>query len=185
MKTNMECKWWLIYSHHNLSSELSFSTPVDVAWTKILGKQGSEESLRGLQALFSSRDHLERFNFSKSHKSILALDGMQLEDLQNCNASEINTIDSFGITALSWAARRGDDAAVSLLLKHGSDPNICDIWGFSPLHFAANLSERESIDQLISYGAEVNKTDRWDRNPFHYMTLTCSDSAFYDPLVKA
>lgn len=71
------------------------------------------------------------------------------------------------------------------LLVRKADPNICNIWGMAPIHFASNLSDPNSVQQLVCYRADVNKADRWGRNAFHYMTKTCSDLAFFEPIIRA
>jgi ankyrin repeat protein len=152
---------------------------------KILGKQGNEERLDMLKVLFPDDDPFLTFNFSEAHKLVFLKGGGRLESFQSSRLEKVDDLDRFGITALSWAARRGDDKSLIHLLDRGADPNICDVWGMAPIHFASNLSNPNSIQQLVSWRADVNKADGWGRNAFHYMTKTCSDTAFLEPIIEA
>jgi ankyrin repeat protein len=155
-----------------------------MAWIKIIGMQGPEKSLEILKSLFPDDDPFVAYNFSETHKAVLGIGAKKLES-QLSEITRVNDPDSFGITALSWAARRGDDRSLIQLLARGADPNICDIWDMAPVHFASNLSDPNSVQQLVYYRANVNKTDRWCRNAFHYMTKTCSNPAFFEPFIRA
>ena len=51
-------------------------------------------------------------------------------------------------TPLHWAAEKGFEGSLKILLAHGSDPQIQDNRGFTPLHYASS-AERETIVKLL------------------------------------
>lgn len=57
--------------------------------------------------------------------------------------------------ALLSAARRGDWAAATRLLKAGAQPNVRDVWGDTVLTHAAAAGEIEVVRALLAAGAHV------------------------------
>lgn len=56
---------------------------------------------------------------------------------------------SEGETALHWAADRGHEAVVAVLLKHGADVNATDNDGLTACHYAA-LAEQRGAAELLA-----------------------------------
>jgi ammonium transporter Rh len=63
------------------------------------------------------------------------------------------------------AAGKGDEAAVSLLLKAGVDANCADYDGRTPLHLAVANQQERVITLLTAAGADVTREDRWGVSP--------------------
>ncbi|XP_049796110.1 TD and POZ domain-containing protein 1-like [Schistocerca nitens] len=59
-----------------------------------------------------------------------------------------------GLTALHWAAERGDAAVVRLLLSAASDPSARDRVGMTPLHLVAYFGHTEAAAALLQAGAD-------------------------------
>lgn len=68
-----------------------------------------------------------------------------------------------GYTALHFAADKGDEDLVDLLLAHKADPNITDRRRQSPLHIAADGGEEEIVKKLVAAGADVLLEDNLKR----------------------
>jgi ankyrin repeat protein len=68
-----------------------------------------------------------------------------------------------GYTALHYAADKGDEDLVSLLLTHKADPNITDRRKQSPLHIAADGGEEDIVKKLVAAGADVLLEDNLKR----------------------
>ena len=69
---------------------------------------------------------------------------------------DINAVDKTGQTALHYAAKTGNLAALEILCGLGANPNIRSNWiGETPLHIAAALGHPEMIKVLISNGADT------------------------------
>ena len=72
----------------------------------------------------------------------------------------LNKIDSHRMTGLMWAARRGHEAVVQLLLKQGANTEITDVAGRTALILAAE-DGREAVVQLLllEEGVNINAKD--------------------------
>merc|ERR1712080_102728 len=89
--------------------------------------------------------------------------------LQSCYCVDqlINRHDNKGRTAMHFAASRGSDEIVHLLLEHGANPNLQDYNGNTPLHLAACTHHIRVITLLLRFGADVAATDAFGKTPLH------------------
>ena len=69
--------------------------------------------------------------------------------------AEVNEALGDGMSALHWAAERGDSELASLLIYAGAKPNVgTRIGSYTPLHIAARAGRGELIEQLLAAGAD-------------------------------
>ena len=59
-------------------------------------------------------------------------------------------------TALHFAADRGDEFVVDLLLRRGANPRVTSDGGWTPLHNAAERCKAGVVARLLAAGADVN-----------------------------
>jgi hypothetical protein len=79
----------------------------------------------------------------------------------------VNKGDSYGKTALHWAARRGHEATVQLLLQARAKVNARDIHGETPLHEAASSGHEIVVQLLLQAGEEVDAKTPDGETPLH------------------
>lgn len=65
-------------------------------------------------------------------------------------------VDADGTTALHWAVRAGDLAAVRQLLREGLDARAANRYGVTPLALAAQNGDPAIVDVLLAAGADAN-----------------------------
>jgi len=73
--------------------------------------------------------------------------------------ADVNISNTYGMTALHWASKNGQDQMVELLLKSGATASleaINDQYRNTPLHFAAGNRHIDIIRTLVKAGANVN-----------------------------
>lgn len=90
------------------------------------------------------------------------------------NDRGLDTMLTFGTTALIRAAKAGDVPLVKILLEHGANPNLATNRGFTPVHAAAGLGSNdidsrgidktqpeaiETLKLLLAYKADINSKD--------------------------
>jgi ankyrin repeat protein len=69
---------------------------------------------------------------------------------------DVNAAQGDGMTALHWAARRGDTELVSMLLAAGANVRATTrLGGYTPLLMAAEMGNAGAIDALIGAGADA------------------------------
>jgi ankyrin repeat protein len=73
----------------------------------------------------------------------------------------INQRDSNGRTALSWAAERGHEAVVRLLLEKGADVEAKTTFGETALPIAARGGHEAVVRLLLEKGADVEANNGW------------------------
>ena len=86
----------------------------------------------------------------------------------------LDTMLTFGATALIRAAKAGDAPLVQMLLEYGADPNLATNRGFTPVHAAAGLGSNdidsrgidntqaqaiETLKLLLAKRADINRKD--------------------------
>ena len=125
--------------------------------------------------MFNDEKYFDSRQFPLFHKIILGLNGADLGNQLELSASQLNARDADGRTALSWAAARGDEAAVSQLLHAKANPNIAGHDGRTPLHWAALSSSHETVKMLLGFKADTDARDQWLRTPIHY--ASCNHAA--------
>ena len=133
--------------------------PVDIVWDTILAKFVTGERASHIASLFRNDDHIESRGFPLLQKCVLEILPLNLEHMLTASTAEIDEIDADGRTSLIWAAIRGDEKNLDLLLKFGADPSICDKLRKAPLHHARNaactrllLNARNNLGQRDAYG---------------------------------
>ena len=120
------------------------------------------------RCLFDDEDYLESRNFPPLHKTVLGLVRNDLQQQLEASASTIDDRDADGLTALHWAAAKGDIDAVNALLKFSATPNVRSRRGHSPLSWASQIPSQQRIEivqTLLAHGADVNHTDSYNRTP--------------------
>lgn len=120
------------------------------------------------------------------HRRVLGLETGNLEEQLNETPQPIvNARDSFGKTPLLYASRRGDFAAVKLLLDNGADVSLSDSMRRSPLHMAARSRSIPIIKSLIKSGADPNAANFLNELPAHYACYEEDSARLVKPLVDA
>ncbi|KAJ6190496.1 hypothetical protein N7519_000517 [Penicillium mononematosum] len=119
---------------------------------------GLSETAVGALRIIARNGYLEDFideaRFTKTHRIVLGLSMLSLEDEITRSPQDINAVDAMGRTALAWAAARGDTRAIVTLLSHGADPNIVDVQLSGPLSNAASQSHTVAVRLLLEAGAQ-------------------------------
>ena len=70
--------------------------------------------------------------------------------------SDVNASQGDGMTALHWAARHGDAALTSLLLRAKASPKATTrIGAYTPLHVAGEVGSAEVVKVLLASGADA------------------------------
>ena len=157
-------------------------TAAEYAGAKVLGNSAGVGTTKNLQELFFDTHLLEYGKFSDLHKVVLQIrPGNIKEELQRSTAL-LDTVDSTWRSPLSWAAQRGEDEAVRLLLEYGADPNNNDNTNMTPLHYAAQTDTPKCLLLLIEYGARISQQTRgW--TALHYACCLHDDVAYVKPLL--
>jgi len=88
--------------------------------------------------------------------------------------ADVNAAQGDGMSALHWAAERGDMALMEVLLYAGAELEASTRIGqYRPLHIAARNGNREALDRLIAAGAEVSAiTYPSGSTPLHLAALS-------------
>lgn len=113
-------------------------------------------ALRSIAKVGYLEDFIEEAGFTRTHKIVLGLSLLSLEDEIAQNPDDINRVDAMGRTPLAWAAARGDTRAIVTLLGHGADPNIMDIQLSGPLSNAAAQGRTVAVRLLLEAGAHTD-----------------------------
>ncbi len=73
---------------------------------------------------------------------------------------DVNTKNHYGVTALNFAADKGNLEVVNLLLEHGADPNLKDsFYGDTPLGWAIYKKNTAIILSMINHGGDIKNED--------------------------
>ena len=121
-----------------------------------------------MRSLFPDNgSYLDERRFPKLQKIILGLDVGSLENELKVYSSDIDAVDSTGYTALMWAARRGDNAALDVLLRAGADPNIRSNFGISALIQASRTPDPRCVKLLLEFGADITSVPIDGYNALH------------------
>ena len=79
---------------------------------------------------------------------------------------DVNAVDDFGNTALSWLVAHSHEGLTQLLLKSNADPNIgVGTAPDTPLTHAAKRGYAHIVTLLFEYGADPNGVTLDDRKP--------------------
>jgi len=90
--------------------------------------------------------------------------------LFNFKKWDLNATDLHGCTALTWAARKGHDGDVKVLLEQvGLHPDIADNWGKTPLSWASGSGHCEIVKMLLEQNnVNPDRAARGGRAPLSY-----------------
>lgn len=80
---------------------------------------------------------------------------------------DVNISDSYGRTALHYAAEQGHADIIDLLLQAGSFVNAMDFEGMTPLYLAAARGNRDAVQALVLSSANINLRATDKSTPLH------------------
>jgi ankyrin repeat protein len=115
----------------------------------------SDTAVGALQALTKGshfEDFVEEARFTQTHRIVLGLSMLSLEEEIILHPEDIDAVDAMGRTSLAWAAARGDRRAVVTLLSHGANPNITDVQLSSAVSNAAAQGHTVCVRLLLEAG---------------------------------
>ncbi|KAL6716981.1 hypothetical protein ACLMJK_004895 [Lecanora helva] len=120
-----------------------FTTPEELRMTAVL-------------PLFEKHDVVDHWNLKYIHLIILGCATVDLATYLTISEDEIDVVDSWGRTALMWAAWRGDSASVSLLLEFGASSQATSYDGNSVLIYATYGGSLDCLRLILGTGAYIN-----------------------------
>jgi hypothetical protein len=159
-------------------------SPSDEAWRRILNNDSSDIYSTRLRALLGSEDSYD-LCLGPLHRIVVGLSCADLQTQIDLEPARIDDRDWLGSTPLIWAAARGNQTYLSLLLSRGAQVNVRDSEGRTALHHAATNGSLECIRALLNAGAEPNSTALCGLTPLHGAIYfdNCSDVEQTVPLL--
>lgn len=83
--------------------------------------------------------------------------------------ADVNAVQGDGVTALHWAATKGDAELASMLVVAGANLRATTRFGgYTPLHVAAERGHTAVIGTLVKAGGDVNATTRTGATPLMF-----------------
>lgn len=134
----------------------SDNSPRNKAHQALLMGRLSDADVEALRCLTQDDDFVGEQNYTILHKIILGLSMANLEKEICLHPELINVRDAMDRTALAWAACRGDDRAVVVLLSHGAEVNTLDVQHSAPVCHAADRDYVTCMRLLLEAGADPN-----------------------------
>jgi Ankyrin repeats (3 copies)/Heterokaryon incompatibility protein (HET)/NACHT domain len=98
-------------------------------------------------------------------------DEILLSFLIESGQSAPDTVDIDNQTPLSWAAKRGHEGIVKLLLAKGADPAAADLLARTPLHQASAGGHVDVAKLLLAKGANTAAADSGGWTPLHQASM--------------
>ncbi len=97
---------------------------------------------------------------------------------------DVNEVQGDGMTALHWAASRGNLSATRMLVSAGArlDP-VTRNGNYTPLHLAAQNGRAETVKALLAAGANVNATTTSGGASALHFAASSGDAATVDALI--
>ncbi|KAI9774855.1 MAG: hypothetical protein M1840_000071 [Geoglossum simile] len=178
------CKFLLSVKADPYLEDKTQVSAMDVAWSRILSKDVDPAGEMDLRSIFNDTESLERRQFTILHEIVLGLKGGDLDaEIQRAPIAVIDSVDSNGRTALSWAASRGDIKALQILLRNGANPNLASVSDMAPLHFATRPKSPGCIIPLLTSGANVDQRTNWEQTAMHHAASYQDDPQYLKPLL--
>ena len=116
----------------------------DFALSILQNEDVSEDHSQGLALLDAARDG--------KVDSVLAI----LRSKESSTGRLVDQKDEDGCTALHWAADRGQDKVIQILVDEGANICACDNDGLTPLQYAAIAEQLSSFKVLLKAGAALS-----------------------------
>ena len=114
----------------------------------------SKEAEEIYRQIAAGADYIHEQNYTMLHKVVLGLSFKSLEEMLRLYPDNIEAACAMGRTPLSWAACRGDQRSIILLLAHGADPNTVDAQMSGPISNAADRSHTACVRLLLEAGGD-------------------------------
>lgn len=130
------------------------NSPKNKAWDFILQGGLPREVVETLLCLTQGSDFIDEQNYTQTHRIVLGLSMMSLEEEIVKRPEDIDAVDALGRTPLIWAAARGNEHFVALLLGAGADPNILDRQWTGGVSYAAERDHTACVRLMLEAGAE-------------------------------
>lgn len=130
------------------------SCPSDKACDALVRGGHASQVEEILRLVARDSDFVDAQCFATIHKIVLGLSFKDLQDEIVRDPDSIDVTDAGGRTALTWAAARGDEDTVALLLSYNADPDIMDNKTYTPLKLAAIQHHAGCVELLLMAGAE-------------------------------
>ncbi|KAL9631141.1 MAG: hypothetical protein Q9204_004377 [Flavoplaca sp. TL-2023a] len=161
-------------------------SPVDFAWFELMAGCGDTLFLGGLKTLLGDKDYFECRRPNELHRYVLGIsNSMSIPRLIDMGSVEdLNAQDELGVTALAWAALKGDLDFMTHLLNAGADPNIRDLANETSLSYAICSKEPEAVRLLLQRSAQVIPNHR-RLSPVQLLINRSDDPRMLEPYVEA
>jgi ankyrin repeat protein len=178
MKGHLEVVNYLIVQGADVNSkDANGCSPVHIA--AVFGFKDVIEVLLRNGAIFNAVDNHYRSPLEITNKkdviNLLAPTKELLECVKRNSSSEVENCIKAGAvvnakstdcgTALHYAAWKGYDRIVKILLQNGANPNVTGNKGFTPIHYAAKFSHLKIVKTLLSHGAVYNAVSDSGKTP--------------------
>ena len=115
----------------------------------------SQDDMEVLSCVIQGSNFIDEEGYTQIHRVILGLSMESLGEVISMHPESIDAIDARGRTPLTWAASRGDEHAISLLLEAGADPNTFDNYGDSAITHAAENDRNGCVRILLEANADL------------------------------
>ncbi|XP_071636411.1 uncharacterized protein [Temnothorax longispinosus] len=112
----------------------------------------------------------------KLFEAVKRNDSLEIENYIKAGAV-VNAKNAKG-TSLHYAAWKGYDRIVNILLQNKADPNAVNNKGFTPLHYAAKFSHLKIVKLLLSNRAVYNAVSDDGKTPSDFAVDKCITSLF-------
>jgi len=116
------------------------------------------------------------------HEAALNGDLEEVKFILNNNNLDIDLKDSYGATALYYAAMSGHIDIVQYLVKKGANVNLKNNIGQTSLHLAYFMEFHKVAKYLVDNGADINLKDNSGRTPLYFAAGSSLEAVKY--LVK-
>ncbi|MGE3318213.1 MAG: ankyrin repeat domain-containing protein [Candidatus Berkiella sp.] len=147
------------------------------------GQQSTNEQIRDLFELAV----LDRLQIPANNALFVATVTHDIDGMKAALASGIsaNSINSFIMTPMHFAALNGFSDEITLLKENGGSIIRTDGDGVQAIHFAAMTHQTSALTTLLDLGAAINAVDKQGNTPLHYAAQFTDEPAFIQKLLDA